>query len=128
MVGDWVRHINGTPYQVTCIKHNDFACGIPHLWSYNNKFEPIPLTKEILEKNGFEEDITRKQNPLLIYTKQRFFRFPKGTGFNIEEYEETIDENEHYFTLTGHSLIRVYYVHEFQHILRLCGINKDIVL
>lgn len=117
MIGDWVKHINGTPYQVTCIKDGHFACSIPHLWEYNNKFEPIPLTAEILEKNGFVEQEYgwRKLNAAnwCIYInifngKERYALSVLGINTQV--------------TLHG------YYVHELQHALRLCGIEKQITI
>lgn len=60
MIGDWVQHASGKYFRITRIDmwNNGsihFACGHIHLWDYNNKFSPIPLTAEILKKNGFEK-------------------------------------------------------------------------
>ena len=57
MVGDWVMNANGKPMQVKSIVFGHFACaenGGANCWEYNNNFEPIQITPEILEKNGFE--------------------------------------------------------------------------
>ena len=126
MVGDWVKHINGTPYQVTCIKDNDFACGIPHLWSYNNKFEPIPITVGILEKNGFIFDGTQhwliKSDKLMISVcpvqpdNEWWDKFSTGIEVSSVIADVTIDG------------VKQIYVHQLQNSLRLCGIDKEIVL
>lgn len=79
---------------------------------------PIPLTPEILEKNGFEVD-EKNENML----KWRW---------------SVIDDCISYDKSTG--MVRIFYpsglvfvkilefVHELQHALRLCGITKNIIL
>lgn len=59
--GNWVMHSNGTPMQVTRISGGNFACGTPHCWCYNNVFNPIKLTTDILNKN-FEIDKWNKKH------------------------------------------------------------------
>lgn len=126
MVGDWVRHINGTPYQVTCIKDGHFACSIPHLWEYNNKFEPIPLTTEILKQNGFEEKT--ESNPFVYYL------FKDGDNIvSLEHTYDTTDKEDYWACSIGNRLcdvctISMHYVHELQHALKLCGITHEISL
>lgn len=92
---------------------------------------PIPLTGDILEKNGFKlrenctsawdwdkgeisiqvsglPDVFSRQT-LTIYTSGGCV----GAGFSTKR------------TLSD---LSIHYVHELQHALRLCGINKEIVL
>jgi hypothetical protein len=76
--------------------------------------EPIPLTPEILEKNGLDND-------------------PLGCFFDEDKYREfeissiygdiywSINYNEY-------GILQLEYVHQLQHALRLCGINKEIEL
>lgn len=72
---------------------------------------PIPITAEILEKNGFEEKWGRWYNS-------------KAT-MELEQYEDgwsrTINGGEYdvYF---------IKYVHQLQHALRLTGVDKEINL
>ena len=91
----------------------------------------IPLTSEILMKNGF----IRRESVALgwVYTYLWF-----------DEQEDKELENEHYFNLspdpyegTGFhwvpemsavSALCIRYVHELQHIMRLCGIKKEITI
>lgn len=86
----------------------------------------IPLTPEILEKNGFE---IYEQD----FTSNRVYKFGALDYMEYEEYYK------HYvigckitYTHLGkkvtyiHSLMRIKYVHELQHALRLCGINLEI--
>ena len=65
--------------------------------------DPIPLTPEILEKNGFK-DIDKEDNcdGYDIY-------WTTGDGFSINTQD-----------------LHLHYVHELQHALRLCGIEKEI--
>lgn len=88
--------------------------GIPFEREY---IEPIPLTIEILKKNGFVLD-----DEWYIYT---------GQGVNIEVAFR--DDNKFVYDLSiltgsGSMDIHAKYVHELQHLLRMCNINKTIKL
>ncbi len=88
MIGDYVFvGDDKTPIKITHIsKSGDY--------SY---LKPIPLTVEILEKNGFVKHLP--------------------------------EDNIVYFTITiNKKEIRIDYVHQLQHALRLCGIEKEIKL
>lgn len=83
--------------------------------------EPIPLTPEILEKNGFERPDARS----LYFTKSDDY-----FDVAIHEITDSIWYFEYQnceFNLPPCSVL-VAYVHELQHALRLCGIDKEIVL
>lgn len=121
MIGDWVRHANGTAMQVTRIDYtNDgghFACGTPHCWEYNNKFEPIPLTEEILKANGYEEVVGEKG--MFGVTFAPYFKrddspmvYCDGNPFAVW-FDDPVD---------------IKYVHQLQHVLRLCGVENEIKL
>ena len=117
MIGDWLMHANGTPMQVTKITTEHFTCaenGGANCWEYNNKFKPIPLTPEILEKNGLANDYYGS-----------YFKEDKHILLEISSSEDgiywTINYNEY-------DVLKLKYVHQLQHALRLCGINKEIVL
>lgn len=120
MIGDWLKHYNGTPMQVTKITTEHFACaenGGVNCWEYNNKFEPIPITPEILEKNGFE---THPSNIRMFF---------EHDNYRLCYY---INSNNH-FTIYNNidgSLVQkvIVNVHELQHALKLCGIDKKIIL
>lgn len=131
MIGDWLKHYNGTPMQVTKITTEHFACAENrgmNCWEYNNKYEPIPLTPEILEKNGFEKVDNMypfptfrsddKENYLCITVG-----FPEGDRTKRKFPFIEIDSKDIY---VEHVIIN--FVHELQHALRLCGINKEIEL
>lgn len=119
MIGDWVRHINGTPYQVTCLKHDDFACGIPHLWSYNNRFELIEITGELLDKNGFSYRS--------LGGAEEWFIADDYYDIVVHEWSDSIwvfryDGTE---MNTPHEQRVIGYLHELQHAFRDCGIEKE---
>jgi hypothetical protein len=115
MIGDWLKHYNGTPMQVTKITTEHFACAENrgmNCWEYNNKYEPIPLTPEILEKNGFEDTIC---DAIWISTNcNLLWKDGKLKNFCREEDDEVCIPCE--------------YVHELQHALKLCKIDKEIVV
>lgn len=76
--------------------------------------EPIPLTPEILEKNGLAND-------------------PYGCHFEEDEYMEleiSVEEEGIYWTINynEYCILKLKYVHELQHALRLCRISKEIVV
>ena len=112
MIGDWVT-LNGVDYKWQWT-HHDFTA------SEFNTLEPIPLTPEILEKNGFEfvDDsiISISAAKLLDDYTSIYFQF--------------CNNNDCYFQLhhygAGSYEIRKYvkYVYELQHALRLCGLNE----
>lgn len=75
---------------------------------------PIPLTDEILKANGFE------------YFHKNFAALDRESPFQLEMVEWPNEEGIGLWTLGN--LIKIRYVHELQHALRLCGIEKDIEL
>lgn len=122
MIGDWVLYDNqphqirqlgifgenrdGEDYPAVCVgKPNGIG-----LILERNEIKPIPLTPEILEKNGFYYDEDRK-----AYLMGVIFRVkPERYGlFSFEICGCPYPLNT---------------VHELQHALRLCGIEKEIVL
>lgn len=85
--------------------------------------EPVPLTPEILEKNGFVKGDTMDLGDEIYCVKLfnihydneerefwvcNFFESGYGTGIN--------------------DIFQIKYVHELQHALRLCKVDKEIVL
>ena len=68
--------------------------------------EPIPLTAEILEKNGFVQD---------------------GESWWYKDFRIVLSSSKGVSLVCGRQ-IKFCYVHELQHALRLCGIDKEIIL
>lgn len=120
MIGDWVLDTRtGTPLRV-----NPFMAELEV-----PEWQPIPLTPEILEKNGFNEP------PLEMQKRVRFVVL-------CEEYQIRYSFNSYWFSICKNAAAndsdyptficafqeRIKYVHELQHALRLCRIEKEIVL
>lgn len=101
MIGDWVSY-HGI---VNRVAPADFC---QKAWI--DEIRPIPLTAEILEKNGFYYDEDRK-----AYLMGVIFRVkPERYGlfsFEICGCPYPLDT-----------------VHQLQHALKLCGIEKEIIL
>lgn len=95
----------------TCVQVDD-RCVSGGIWA--EYLEPIPITPEILDKNGFE-------------TVGDYYDIPNDPSLVIKVVSNTF--------VFGHSIngyfegfIALDYVHELQHALKLCGIEKEIVL
>lgn len=119
MVGDWVSQ-NGMSIQITFVG-NGYASfeddgGNPcQLDDKYNRPEPILLTPEILEKNGFVFDCD-------FWTIAN----PRYNNVRIVTYYSIGDDVAD--TFLGHWAFdenyAIDYVHELQHALRLCGFNE----
>lgn len=109
MVGDWV-YISGKPVKITKDKLEmllfiDDGSGI----------SPIPLTKDILVKNSYKSTQgldfywldDKKHCCIKNYDGKRLFCYKQGIN---------------------DVWLIVKYVHQLQHLLQLCGIEKEITL
>lgn len=105
MIGDWVLYMGYAYYRVTAV---DDMIKIGSQWQPFAHFAPIPLTAEILEKNGWKY---MKESELILA--------PKSGGF-VKYKTDT-----HFVSISGDGVCRknIGYVHELQHALRLCGLN-----
>lgn len=117
MVGDWVTNEHGFPAQIinvgdacayTIFGDNENDEGEP--WVFDNYVYlpvPIPLTSEILEKNGWKETEYwheyKDSNTIIQYSLSNIWGIINGI------------EIEHF---------KCEYVHQLQHLLRLCGLNE----
>ena len=106
-----------------------FECGLVGISNHPNPvhadhIEPIKITPEILEKNGFKMVLDKDKlptyrikwtrNPNLyftVFTGVDGYWNPAGFGVTIAGVNGVID-----------------YVHQLQHAMKLCGINKEIEL
>lgn len=91
-----------------------------------NEIEPIPLTPEILEKNGFTKFTPPPGIHAICYSLDNKKEKYNLTIANYNKYKRLLlnvdSEDSECFN------IKCDYVHELQHALRLCGIKKEIVL
>lgn len=127
MIGDKIRQKNsGIFLQISSVQPPYIIAIGEEGRFHEDTIEPIQLTKEILEKNGmkpFEIDkLTDKATAKWWHKSGDFFikqyHF-KHNGFNPS----------YSFGCHNHTLIEgIEYVHELQHALRLCKIEKEIVL
>ena len=121
MIDDWVLH-NNKPKRVDVIWGKAVSLNDPtQVWGsiYTDKFneeeiEPIPLTPEILEKNGF-----RKQNNSSGVIRLDTYWLGEEIGFHLHSF------GTDYYQF---GLAKIRYVHELQHALKLCGIDKPIIV
>ena len=136
MIGDWVYFKTNKVYaKITEIyftldvEHKYMvslnSCGNRYCVSIN-EIEPIPITKEILEKNGFKKEIGAKEVVFTYDDDDKNYRLvihPKETNYcGIYTYIH-IDVG-----CVGIEELPLEYVHQLQHALRLCGIEKEITL
>lgn len=93
---------------VFCPKHNN------NVGLYMDTICPIPLTAEILKKNGFEKRDGEYQDVFYHYG----------------DFDLLIDDRLEPcgYTLYGVLELQIKYVHELQHALRLAGIDKEITI
>ena len=98
VIGDWVRC--GKRYMKVTQLAEDMDC---------DDIDPIPITPEILEKNGFVKESRENHGNNLKYCI-----LTDGLWIDIS--------GENFFE--G----KLEYVHQLQHALRLCGIEIEIVL
>ena len=114
MIGDWVRTeageliVAGISQKIYC---RDDSGNPTHIWEVTT-IEPIPLTDEILLKNGFK---------------------PQGTGWILED---SVGErifnlcriSNAYCLLTAGMTLAFQHVHELQHLFRIAGMTREIKL
>ena len=127
MIGDWVydKHYNGDiePIKIYNIYGTEVNCkternrfDVDEIVSgtYMSDLQPIPLTPEILEKNGF-----RKQNNSSGVIRLDTYWLGEEIGFRLHSF------GADYYQF---GLAKIRYVHELQHALKLCGIDKPIIV
>ena len=110
MVGDWVSYKDDPPYMVrgtSICKVVTIDNGIDHRNVMDDAISPIPLTDEILEKNGFVKTW--------------------NGDWQLKEYATIIVSKDYYVKIFERS-IRIDFVHELQHALHAACIVKEIEL
>ena len=83
--------------------------------------DPIPLTPEILEKNGFG----------YVESDSELSHYYPGEPFYCADIDFHIgtDRRGHFWlNYDNNSIYGLRFVHELQHAFRLCGIEKEIIL
>lgn len=129
-IGDWVQDKNGTYAQILGIENwsdcyvlNVRINGVDVGCVPASSALPIPITPEILEKNGFID-------------------YEVGKGWYIlnvaDDLRVWLHRNSHDWTfqimkwspLSTHEIGKVFikHIHQLQHALRLAGVDKEITL
>lgn len=128
MIGDWVATLDSTREKVVFAQVDAIEEGKRSVlvtrdcsnWFVDiDWIEPIPLTIEHLEKNGATYNIG-----LEIYSLD-------GLLLSYDESQSNFDMGTVCYGLSGEEFVYVTtidYVHQLQHALQLCGIEKDIIL
>lgn len=139
-IGDWFKSTDyNAPFRVTAVYHNvvqtqaDYQSEIDGNWYSEAEIKdlvPIPLTEDILVKNGFEyayNEVSKMQNKQLLvanigdhYIEIRLDKRNVAIWYDYDEdgdgvYSDVLIDLPHH-------------VHNFQHLLRLCGIEKEFEL
>ena len=91
---------------------------------YSDDIRPIPLTSEILEKNGFEKQWQDNYEHFDDDENLNITFHPKNSNYTNGAYDY-IDIEKGCLTINE---MPIAFVHELQHALRLCGIEKTIEL
>ena len=95
--------------------------------TYNDEVSPIPLTPEILERNGWKKEAMSRgvSDRHLVYTKpdiEEYGYFPiyieKGIGDEFDVYPFTDNHD-------CKQIAYIKYVHQLQHILFGLGLNSE---
>jgi hypothetical protein len=136
MIGDWVmplkKKLKGIPGKVITIDggtnvcwidSKDYSCLVPC-----SDVERIPLTPEILEKNGFEKfDFSHFQigDRRLVLDADGRWAGPLSWHWVVTEMDTNAKGQP---VVLDYYVATINYVHELQHALRLCGIYKEIVV
>lgn len=118
MIGDWITHVaylnerDNHPYitnvRIENIYGYEINCKIEDYTILSgtrlSECKPIPLTEEILLKNGFEDF---------------------GRYFRLQDDILMIHRNGgKLWAIIGTWAIDIQYVHRLQHLLRFCGLNE----
>lgn len=135
-VGNWIK-ISGTPVQILGIRTESQVYVLEteeadYAYAIDADIEPIEITPEILEKNGFVNDFYIDE----AVADYHFVRL-EGYSLHIKELQQGGDDALVTYCngsvniateLHGEINKEIHFVHQLQNALTLCGINKEIRL
>ena len=126
MIGDWVI-VNNSPCKICSINEHCVFTEKGTSYYSMEEIEAIPITTEILEKNGWHLDTALKEHfdSPWVYKNDKItlsLNFPSESG----RFAGVLGIfTEHAIrTLPGFLWQDTLYVHELQHALRLCGLDE----
>ena len=119
MIDDWVA-CEGKNGKVKELREHKLSLKTENsvMIVYYNNVEPIPITSEILEKNGF---VTDRYGEIELNDEL-------GTSEINIVLEPTYSEEYYWWRINNNLIVKIKYVHELQHILKLVGIKKEVKL
>ena len=127
---DRIDHTEKKLCKVTGIRTDSdvplIQCDDTDVWYSLDSYEPIPLTPEILEKNGVHlynrktNDFREECNHCDCFDEDEEWRLELSLDYN-GRIRWSINGDEY-------TIIPLDYVHQLQQALRLCGIEKEIIL
>ena len=108
MIGDWIEdgYKKSQVTSITCDGIVETTAAISNI----EVVDPIPLTEEILVKNELRIQVVHNNRKWLWVTDNSWLSYSER--HNYWYYED----------------IKITYVHQLQHMLRMCGIEKEITL
>lgn len=128
MIGDWV-YLCGVPCRVKDIVDDGVI-------NYEKDVAPIPLTKETLYKNGFKHDGFLEKTIIDMIsgsaTNSLVVLVSEDNRIILNNADGYINSfNKWYIHIDTEDMRRmctaeITYVHELQHLLKLCKIDKEI--
>ena len=127
MIGDWVRNDLGEYQTVVEPRESGAMLAYNDIYPYD-AIEPIPLTPEILEKNGFEKlDFSHYHinNRALVLDADGKWEGPLSWHWVVTEMSTNAKGQR---VVLDYYVATIKYVHELQHALRICRIEKEITL
>ena len=126
MIGDWVGRVfddKRIDYrQVDWIRTGEIGMRYQKVWAIGC-IEPIPLTAEILEKNGFERSVVIPSNFYRNIDNERLIFSPHSScyGLGYVHWDESNDADIMHRLEVQQPIM---YIHQMQHALRLFGLNE----
>ena len=121
MIGDYVQ-VNDEVFKVISISYFDITISDNKGDFYHehiDNLQPIPITAEILEKNGFGY---KEEDGYLSH----YYLGHEGYLANPDLHIGTYNKGVYWLNYYDNAIHGIKYVHKLQHALRLCGINKEI--
>ena len=134
MRGNWLYYrgqFNAFPFRVEQITkkkvgyHAEPGENRMHYLRLNEEVQPIPLTAELLEKNGFEKIIPNGYtSPQQEYVLAGDYEDVYAEEINDGTWKIDVDCTE--FDLPRQTAM-ISYLHQLQNWFRLCGIEREII-
>lgn len=125
MIGDWIDdgYKKAQVTSITCDGIVETTAAISNI----EVVDPIPLTEDILVKNGFASSegyayLHLDENNFLEFCYYNHRLSKIYMGIEIDDWDKRVKIRDVVFVSSCN------YVHEFQHDLKRCGIEKEIVI